>query len=84
VGEYFRAKEWLQNKEKTKNKNQPNKNQKKKRTTRLNEKGEKREQHEFGDNLCFFFCRQIVYKNILTLLENYIIGLSNIQQKKKG
>jgi hypothetical protein len=81
VGEYFQAKEWLQNKEKTKNKNQPNKNQKKRRT-RLNEKGEKREQHEFGDNLFFFSVDKLYIKNILTLLEKYIIGLSNIQQKK--
>ena len=80
MGEYFQAKEWLQNKEKTKNKNQPNKNQKKR--TRLNEKGEKREQHEFGDNLFFFSVDKLYIKNILTLLEKYIIGLSNIQQKK--
>lgn len=72
MGEYFRAKEWLQNKEKTKNKNQPNKNQKKRRT-RLNEKGEKREQHEFGDKLCFFSCRQIIYKKYLDLAEKIYI-----------
>jgi hypothetical protein len=59
------------------NKNQPNKNQKKR--TRLNEKGEKREQHEFGDNLFFFSVDKLYIKNILTLLEKYIIGLSNIQ-----
>lgn len=85
MGEYFRAKEWLQSKEKTKNKNQSNKNQKKKRRrTRLNEKGEKREQHEFGDKLCFFSVDKLYIKNILTLLNKYIFGLDKIQQHKNG
>jgi len=68
---------------KNKKQKQTNKKKKEKKRTRLNEKGEKREQHEFGDNLCFFSVDKLYIKNILTLLKKYIIGLGNIQKKRK-
>jgi hypothetical protein len=80
VREYFRV---ITKERKNKNK-QTNKNQKEKKRTRLNKKGEKREQHEFGDKLCFFSVDKLYIKNILTLLKKYIFGLGNIQQHKNG